>query len=163
MKHMAATSSRALQRLSRMGSPVVRWILSGKSHSLMSRRLLLVSFTGRKTGRSYTTPVSYVRDGNELLIPGGGKWWKNLAGGPVRVRLQGSWVPVSPEVITETQGMSEVLGRMMARNSALPVFTGIGRGQEGQPNPEDLERERRRGFVVVRLHMQNQVRGAKVA
>jgi deazaflavin-dependent oxidoreductase (nitroreductase family) len=157
---MATTLSRMLQWLSRMGSPVVRWVLSGKSHSLMSRQLLLVSFTGRKTGRSYTTPVSYVRDGNELLIPGGGKWWKNLACGPVSVRLKGSWMPVSPEVITESQGMSEVLERVMVRNPAVPIFTGIGRGQDGQPNPEDLERERRRGFVVVRLHVQNQVRGA---
>lgn len=157
---MATTLSRMLQWLSRRGSPVVRWVLSGKSHSLMSRQLLLVSFTGRKTGRSYTTPVSYVRDGNELLIPGGGKWWKNLAGGPVSVRLKGSWMPVSPEVITESQGMSEVLERVMVRNPAVPIFTGIGRGQDGQPNPEDLERERRRGFVVVRLHVQNQVRGA---
>ena len=51
--------------------------------------------------------------------------------------------------------MSEVLGRMMVANPAVPVFTGIGRGQDGQPNGDDLERERRRGFVVVRLHMQH--------
>ena len=160
---MRVMLSRVLQWLSRIGSPVVRWILSGRSHSLMSRQLLLVSFTGRKSGRSYTTPVSYVRDGNELLIPGGGKWWKNLAGGPVSVHLQGSWISVAPEVITESQRVSEVLGRMMARNPAVPVFTGIGRGEDGRPNPEDLERERRRGFVVVRLHMQSQVRSTRVA
>lgn len=157
---MATTLSRILQWLSRVGTPIVTWVLSGKSHSLMSRQLLLVRFTGRKTGRSYTTPVSYVRDGNELLIPGGGKWWKNLAGGPVSVRFKGSWMSVSPEVITESRGISEVLGRMMVRSPAVPIFTGIGRGPDGQPNPGDLERERRRGFVVVLLHVQNQVRGA---
>ena len=160
---MNVTLSRVLQRLSRIGSPVVRWVLSGRSHSLMSRQLLLVSFTGRKTGRSYTTPVSYVHLGNELLIPGGGRWWKNLASGPVSVRLQESRLPVTPEVITESQGMSEALGRMMANNPAVSVFTGIGRGQDGQPNPDDLERERRRGFVVVRLHLHDPVAGVRVA
>jgi len=163
MNRMAVTLSRVLQWLSRMGSPVVRRVLSGRSHSLLSRQLLLVGFTGRKTGRAYTTPVSYVRDRNELLIAGGGKWWKNLGSAPASVRLQGCWLPVTPEVITEPEGMSDILARMMAANPAVPVFTGIRRGEDGHPNPEDLERERRRGFVVVRFRLQNQVSDLRVA
>jgi len=38
----------------------------------MSRRLILLSYTGRKTGKPYTIPVSYVEQGDALLIPGGG-------------------------------------------------------------------------------------------
>lgn len=33
---------------------------------------MLASFTGRKTGRHYRQPLSYVRDGDILLTPGGG-------------------------------------------------------------------------------------------
>ena len=156
---MVVRVSRVLQWLSRRSSPVVSWALSGKAHFLMSRQLLLVRFIGRKTGRSYTTPVSYVRNGNELLIPGGGGWWKNLRNDPVSIRLQGSEMQATHEVITESRPMSEVLGRMMADNPAVAVFTGIGRGQDGQPNPTDLERERRRGFVVVRLQLGDRLRG----
>jgi F420H(2)-dependent quinone reductase len=163
MNRMTVTLSRVLQTLSRLGSPVVRWVLSGRAHSLMSRQLLLVTFTGRRTGRSFTTAVSYVRDGNELLIPGGGGWWKNLGSGPVTVRLRGSRMPVVPEVITESDGMSEVLRRMMDGNPAVSAFTGIGRGDKGLPRPDDLERERRRGFVVVRLHLHDQAEGLRVA
>jgi deazaflavin-dependent oxidoreductase (nitroreductase family) len=138
-------------------------MLGGRAHVLMSRQLLLVAFTGRKTGRSYTTPVSYVREGDRLLIPGGGAWWKNLGSGPVSVRLRGSWFSVTPEVITESSSLSEVLGRMMAANPALTVLTGIRRGADGLPAPESLERERRRGFVVVRLQLEDRATQARVA
>lgn len=40
----------------------------------LGKRLMLVDITGRKTGRHYRQPVSYVRHGDVLLTPGGGKW-----------------------------------------------------------------------------------------
>lgn len=147
------TLSRVLQAMARWSNPLTRLMLAGPLHGLMSGRLLLVAFTGRKTGRSYMTPVSYVLDGSRLLVPGGGTWWKNLDGGPVSVRLRGAWRSVTPHVITEPHALSEALGRMMAANPAVSVFTGIRRGADGQPAPASLDRERRRGFVVVRLNL----------
>jgi hypothetical protein len=46
---------------------------------------------------------------------------------------------------------------MLAINPALAVFTGIRPGSDGRPFVESLERERRRGFVVVRLHVRAEV------
>ena len=66
--------SRVLQRMVRYFNPVARFLLATPFHSLMSGRLMLLSFTGRKTGRLYTRPVSYVRVGDSLLVPGGGSW-----------------------------------------------------------------------------------------
>jgi hypothetical protein len=42
---------------------------------------------------------------------------------------------------------------MLVVNPAIAVFTGIRLGQDGLPNPKSLDRERQRGFVVVRLHI----------
>lgn len=39
----------------------------------LSRRLMLVYLTGRRSGRHYRQPLSYVRDGDQLLTPGGGR------------------------------------------------------------------------------------------
>lgn len=149
--HMPVILSRILQRLSRTSSPVARLLLSGGTHRLMSRRLLILRFTGRKTGRTYATTVSYVQEGDALLVPGGGKWWKNLMSGPVAVRLRGDWLPATSEVIDESQAMADALCRMMAANPALSVFTGIRREPDGRPDPRSLDRERSRGFVIVRL------------
>jgi hypothetical protein len=53
----------------------------------MSGRLILLSYTGRKTGRVYTIPVSYVEQGDVLLIPAGGAWKRDLENG-LAVRLR---------------------------------------------------------------------------
>jgi deazaflavin-dependent oxidoreductase (nitroreductase family) len=153
MNNFSVSVSRILQRVTHYLNPFMRLVLGSRAHGMMSTRLMLLSFTGRKTGRAYTTPVSYVREGTDLLVPGGGAWWKNLAGGGVRVRLQGTWRAVTPEVIQEPKQLSVTLGRMLVVNPAIAVFTGIHLGPDGRPNPTLLDRERERGFVVVRLHI----------
>ena len=47
----------------------------------LSKRLMVVTHVGRRTGRTYQQPVSYVRDGEALLTPGGGRWTRNLNDG----------------------------------------------------------------------------------
>jgi deazaflavin-dependent oxidoreductase (nitroreductase family) len=157
MNKMSVVVSRVLQTVVRYFTPFLRLVLGSRAHRMMSGRLMLLSFTGRRTGRSYTTPVSYVREGTNLLVPGGGTWWKNLTSGTARVRLQGTWHVVTPEVIREPVAMSAALGRMLAINPAIAAFTGIRLGSDGRPFAESLERERRRGFVVVRLHLSAEV------
>src|SRR2546422_11467098 len=157
MNNIHVTVSQILQRVVRYFNPLMRLVLGGRAHGMLSSRLMLLSFSGRRTGRSYTTPVSYVREGTNLLVPGGGAWWKNLTSGTARVRLQGTWHVVTPEVIREPVALSAVLGRMLAINRAIAVFTGIRPGSDGRPFAESLERERRRGFVVVRLHLSSEV------
>jgi hypothetical protein len=157
MNNMSVVVSRVLQIAMRYFNPIMRLVLGSRAHRMMSGQLMLLSFTGRRTGRSYTTPVSYVREGTNLLVPGGGAWWKNLTSCTARVRLQGTWHVVTPEVIREPVALSAVLGRMLAINPAIAVFTGILPGSDGRPFAESLERERRRGFVVVRLHLSAEV------
>lgn len=146
--------SRILQQAVRYFNPMARLILASRLHGLMSSRVMLLAFTGRKTGRSYTTPVSYVREGRSLLVPAGGAWWKNLGdGGRSWVRLKGTWRLVNADVISEPAALKEVLRRMLVANPAIAVFIGIRPRLGGVPDPDALERERRRGFVVVRLHL----------
>ncbi len=52
--------------------------------------VLLLTTTGRKTGRKRTTPLLYIRDGNRLVIvaSNGGRrmdpsWWMNLKHNPI--------------------------------------------------------------------------------
>jgi hypothetical protein len=48
----------------------------------MQERLLLLSFTGRKSGKHFVVPLSYAEDADgSLLIPAGGAWKLNLAPG----------------------------------------------------------------------------------
>ena len=78
----------------RMVNPLVRGLLRSPAHGLLSRRLLLITVTGRRTGRRFTIPVGYreTDGGIEVAVgwPGRKRWWRNLRGGaPVVVRLRG--------------------------------------------------------------------------
>jgi hypothetical protein len=80
--------------LNRTGNPVVRAILRSPAHRLLSGRLALITLTGRRTGRQYTFPVGYRREGDLVkIVPGAPerkRWWRNLLeGGRVELRLAG--------------------------------------------------------------------------
>jgi deazaflavin-dependent oxidoreductase (nitroreductase family) len=52
----------------------------------------LITFKGRRTGMSYTTPVTYYREGDTIIVitKKFRNWWRNLAEKPeVEVRLKG--------------------------------------------------------------------------
>jgi deazaflavin-dependent oxidoreductase (nitroreductase family) len=144
-------------------NPVARFLLATPLHSLMSGRLMLLTFTGRKTGRSYTTPVSYVRVGDSLLVPGGGAWWKNLERrSQTQVCLRGVWSAVTPDIITEPIALAELMQLMLSVNPAIGLFTGLKRGAGGRPDAAALEREQRRGFVVVRLRLDGSAKQTRI-
>jgi hypothetical protein len=71
----------------------------------------------------------------------------------IRLVLASKAQVVTAQLISEPRALSETLGRMLAANPATALFTGIRQGPDGHPIAESLDRERRRGFVVVRLHI----------
>jgi hypothetical protein len=74
---MAAARERQARMMRRINVPM-RAVLGLPFKTPLSTRLMLVFYTGPKTELKYRQPVSYVRDGDTLLTPGGGKWKLNL-------------------------------------------------------------------------------------
>ena len=102
-----AVSQAAMRRRARIMRAVnvpMRAVLSLPFATPLSANLMLISYTGRKSGKAYRQPVSYVRDGDVLLTPGGGRWTLNLAGGrpagsgcAAATSLPGrNWSPIPP-------------------------------------------------------------------
>jgi len=81
--------------LNRTVNPALVLLLRSPVHGLASGRLALVTYTGRRTGRSYTIPVIYRQGDGEVTIavgwPESKVWWRNLTGegGPVQLRVRG--------------------------------------------------------------------------
>jgi len=70
----------------------MRTLLRSPLHRLLDKDLMVLTVTGRKTGRTYTLPVGRHEsaDGTFMLMAGG-RWRHNLRGGAdVRVRVDGS-------------------------------------------------------------------------
>src|SRR5689334_11207446 len=89
----------------------------------LSRRLMVVTHVGRRTGRTYQQPVSYVRDGETLLTPGGGRWTRNLNDGEaVDLSVAGQRVTARPERVRDPDEVAELLGMMVSANPRLASF-----------------------------------------
>jgi deazaflavin-dependent oxidoreductase (nitroreductase family) len=68
----------------------MKFILRSPLHGMVSKSVLLISFTGHKSGKTYTTPVDYSQDGDQVYIFTHANWWKNLRdGAPVTLRVRG--------------------------------------------------------------------------
>ena len=80
--------------VNRAVNPFVRAVLRSPAHGLLSGHLALLSVTGRRSGRTFTVPVGYHRDGERVTIgvdwPERKRWWRNLVdGGRVEIRVAG--------------------------------------------------------------------------
>lgn len=84
-------------------NPIVKGVLASPLHGLLDKALMLITFTGRKSGKSYTIPVGYhPQPDGTIYVFSSHDWWKNLRGGkPVTLRLRGKEVPAFAEPITD--------------------------------------------------------------
>jgi F420H(2)-dependent quinone reductase len=72
---------------------------------MRSERLLLLTFTGRKSGKEFTTPMRYAQKGETLMLRVVYPWWKNLVDeATVRVLLRGEIRTGIAEVLPEEDG-----------------------------------------------------------
>src|SRR3954447_9985275 len=83
--HVAVPSPRVLHLV----NPIVAALLRSPFHRILSRGVLLLTFTGRRSGRRISTPVNYTREGDMLTVFSTRSWWKNLRGATVAVVLEG--------------------------------------------------------------------------
>jgi deazaflavin-dependent oxidoreductase (nitroreductase family) len=131
----------------------IRWMLKSPFHGLL-RNTMLITVTGRRTGRQITTPVSYTRDGQVLWIVSSRSrtWWRNILQTPkVRLRLHGREVDGSAEVVSDEAAVEE---RLAAYVHQVPAAARGLRLQlrDGAPDPHDLARlAKERLFVAVCL------------
>ncbi len=62
---------------------------------LVRKGITVVSCTGRRSGRTFTTPVGYQRKGDvvdvRVMMPDAKTWWRNFngEGGPLTLELDG--------------------------------------------------------------------------
>lgn len=71
-------------------NPLMRSLLRSPLHGITSQNIGIVHFTGRKSGRKLSTPLSYTREGNtvRLLSNHSTRWWLNFRGDGVKVEME---------------------------------------------------------------------------
>jgi hypothetical protein len=116
---------------------------------------MLAFLTGRKTGRHYRQPISYVRDGETLLTPGGGRWKLNLSEDrPVRLRLRGHDIQALPEIVGDVEEVDRLLGVMIDGNPMVKRFVAVPQTADGHFDRDRLQTAIRYGFRIIRWRPQ---------
>jgi hypothetical protein len=138
----------------RIVNVVVKALLSSPLHGLMSKNRMLLTFRGRKSGKVYTTPVSYFREGESIVCFTDSPWWKNLRGGaPVRICLTGrDLAGMAYPIDTDTEAIVKGLERMLQKIPSDARYYLVTVGPRGQLSASDLMRAAYAN-VMIRIHL----------
>ena len=136
------------------GNDFVAFMLRTPLHHFMGNTML-ITVTGRKTGKKYTTPVGYYRvDDHIWVITNRDRtWWRNLKdGAEVSMRIHGKNVNGFAEAILDEKAIAARIGEYLLHVPLAIKPLGV-RIENGEANPEDAARvAKERLFVKIKLN-----------
>jgi deazaflavin-dependent oxidoreductase (nitroreductase family) len=127
-------------------------LLRSPLHGMISGNTMLITYTGRRSGRRIDVPVSYAQDGDRLLVISSRDrvWWKNLRGGAeVSLLLRGRKVRAVAQVIE--QGDEALASGFAAYLRALPMAArglGVTLDRSGNLDARDAARLAQSRLIV---------------
>ncbi len=135
-------------------NPLILRLLHSRAHGLASRDLLILHLTGRRTGRAYALPLSYVGQDGALYLcsrPETSSWWRNIGDGTnVRIAWRGRNIAAHARVLAadSTEALAG-LSAFLTRNPGTGrLLYHVASGPDRRPNADDLAREVARSIVV---------------
>ncbi len=135
---------------------IMKWLIRSPLHGLVSKSMLVIGYTGRKSGKRYETPVNYVREGADLLITSYQRrtWWRNMLGGaPVTVWLAGKQMQASAEAYSELADVTRYLQAYLDHVPQQARYFNVALDEQGHPAPEQVaQAAQERVIVRVRLN-----------
>jgi len=121
-------------------------------HRLLSGRYLLLTFTGRSTGRRYRTPVAYWTTPEGITFSTDSRWWRNLLTEPtVELLLRGRRARGVARPVDEVAEAAELLGHLVHGVPGYRRAAGVRAERGGRVSAAELVRavtDERRVFAV---------------
>ncbi len=136
------------------GNPLMKRLLDSRFAGPMARQMLLLRYRGRKSGRTFTTPVGYVRDGERIVMVTSPsyRWWPNFLGGAqAELRLAEGWQRARVEVVApDDPRYDEVVALQVAgRGPGMLRGFGVEVDDAGRVSPEAKATASGRAHLVL--------------
>lgn len=132
---------------------VMRALLNSPLHGMLSGSLLVLYFTGAKSGRRRSTPLRYLRQDDAVICLTGREtgWWPNFRKPvPVELQLAGRRVAAIAHALPDDAERKEAaLRRMLAAYPSDAAYHGIAVRRGAAPSPEHFQRAVARDVLVV--------------
>lgn len=135
-------------------NPIALSLLHSPLHRLLDEQTLAITVTGRRSGRDYTLPVSYLRDGENLLVISekDRTWWKNLRGGaPVTIFLNGRRLQARGEAFVDLESVYKILLVILRTAPTYQRLLHMKLDVLGQPEDFAALKRLAEAHVVIRL------------
>ena len=136
----------------RLINPFVVLILGSPLHFLASKNLIFITFQGRKSKKTYNVPVSYHREGNDLvaLTLKQNLWWKNLKMlNTTQITLLGKKENVELTIVDEdTQLIKEKMRELIIEKPIDAYFAKVKLDNNKLPIEEDLIEASKKHIVL---------------
>ena len=133
-------------------NPVVKTLLRSPLHGILSDSIMIVSFRGRRSGKQFSTPVRYLRDGDVIRAYSNKEtqWWRNLRDdAAVGIRADGKDGNYRTQVIEDDPA---TIGRLLADYfDVFPedaAYHDVKLDASGKPDPDELARAAQHAIVV---------------
>ena len=126
-----------------MSNWFMSWLLHSPFHRLISGSILLITYNGRRSGKEFTAPLNYVRDGNTLWVTSvrSRRWWRNFREEwPIQVLLQRVEIEGIGLAISEPEQLSQAFIEFFRLAPANARFFKVNLEDGGTPIQEDLDR-----------------------
>lgn len=138
----------------RVANVFLRLLLRSPLHGVLSHNLLLLSYTGRRSGKRYTFPITYSRLGDVVSVFTYRAWERNLRGGaPVVVEIKRERFEGRAEVIRDdTPAIASALLAHLRAHPSLARGYNVPLGVAGQPDP-DAVRQVAQSVALVRIRL----------
>jgi len=124
-------------------NPPIRLLLKSPFHPILSSNTLLLAFTGRKTGRALSTPISYYKaDGMVHCFTNKSfGWWRNLLS-MKEVGLTIAGRDYKSEAMVESEDEAKLAEALVKFLIAVPrdAAHAAVRMVDGQPELSDIRR-----------------------
>jgi deazaflavin-dependent oxidoreductase (nitroreductase family) len=136
-------------------NPMMRGLLKSPFHSIISKNTMLMTYTGRKSGKTYTTPMNYLALNGALYTTSyrDRVWWRNLRGGAdVTLSLRGEKVPARAETIEDQSDVADALQQYLKTAPQFAKYMDVKLDEAGDPDSEDITRLAQ-NVVMVRTQL----------
>lgn len=121
-------------------NPIMRALLQSRLHRMVSGVLMLLSYTGQRSGKVYTIPIGYfVWDTDEVMAFSSARWWVNVRDQrPVTLVVKGQRVEATPTVIHEREAVIQTLGEFI-RRLGVPTARKLMLGLPADRDPSEAD------------------------
>ena len=100
-----ATQMRKMPAIAKVAMRVQAALLRHNMLGGLGDEIMVITVTGRKSGKQYSTPIGYLRDGESIIAltkGGASNWYKNvLSTGRAALEIKGKPISVKAEPITD--------------------------------------------------------------